>query len=206
VADVRVWVAIWVGSTAICGRIGAWIGKGPLPRLTGLALAAGFAKGLPHTTTLAWLTAAAWLATAIALGLRSPALTAPDDDGQEAALTPERVTAALHELAAPHVQLAPLAEALDSTTQDVRTVLEEMGVPVAGGVRMKGRGVSTGVRADDLPPLSPAAAPGTEGALTSDNNSNNGEESGPQKGLGGRYRFWVTDDPKNPARARVHHR
>ena len=179
----RVWVAIWTGSAAICARIGAWIAGGPVPRLIALGLAAGFAKGLPHTTTLVWLTAAAWLVTAVVLGLRSPATTAPEDDGQEPALTPEKVTAALHELAAPHVHLVPVAEALDSTTQDVRKALDEMGVPVTDGVRMKGRGVSPGVRAQDLPPLPRDHSPAAEGVLTSDNNSNNAPTVERQAGM-----------------------
>jgi hypothetical protein len=198
----RVWIAIWTGSALICGRIGAWIAGGPRARLLGLVLAAGFMKGLPGTTHIAYTAAAVWLVTAVVLGLRAPTTQAGE---KPAALAPEKVTAAMHQLAAPHIQLAPLAEHLSTTTSDLRKALEEMGVPIADGVRMKGRGVSTGVRADDLPPLSPAAAPDTKGPLTSNNNSNNGEEAVIRKGFGGRYRFWVTDDPTNPARAHVHH-
>lgn len=106
-----------------------------------------------------------------------------DDNLEQPLLTPGDVIAAMHQLAAPHVHLALLAEELDTTTQDLRTVLEEMGVPVAGGVRMKGAGVSTGVRAADIPPLSPAASRLREPALTSNNNSNNIPESGPREGF-----------------------
>jgi hypothetical protein len=169
----RVWIAIWTGSTVICGRIGAWIAGGPVPRLILLVFVAGFAKGLHRTTELAYTAAGAWIVTAITLGLRPPAAAAAPAAPEKPALTPEAVTAAMHQLAAPHVQLAPLAEHLSTTTAALRTVLGEMGVPIAGGVRMKGHGVSTGVKAEDLPPRSPTAAPGTEGALTSDNNSNN---------------------------------
>lgn len=178
----RVWIAIWTGSTIICGRIGAWIAGGPAVRLLALLLAAGFCKGLPWTTHLMFTGAAGWLATAIVLGLR-PAPEKPAEEQQKTALTPATVTAALHQLAAPHVQLAPLAKHLATTTTDLRKTLTEMGVPVAGGVRMKGRGVSTGVKAKHFPPLSPAAAPAPEGVLTSDNNSNNDGEQRPEKGL-----------------------
>lgn len=132
-----------------------------------------------------------------------------DNDGQESAedtaLSPVQVAAACHRLAAPHVHLVPLAEALGTTTEKTREALTEMGVPIAGGVRMKGRGVSPGVRAADLPPLSPDQPPDQEGPLTSNNNSNNTPGGTGKKGSGGRYRFWVTDDPDNPARAHVTH-
>lgn len=169
----RVWIAIWTGSTVICGRIGAWIAGGWAPRTLGLLLAAGFLKGVPRTTEIALALAIAWLGYAIVLGLRAPTEDQPAEAVEEPKLSPEKVTAALHQLAAPHVQLVPLAEALDSTTGDLRKALQEMGVPVAGGVRMKGRGVSPGVRADDLPPLSPAATSGPAPVVTCDNNSNN---------------------------------
>ena len=176
----RVWIAIWTGSTVLCGRIGAWIAGGWAPRVLGLLLAAGFLKGVPRTTEIALVLAAGWLVTAIVLGLRAPAVEQPAAPVEEPKLTPEKVTAALHQLAAPHVQLAPLAEALGSTTGDTRRVLQGMGVPVAGGVRMKGRGVSTGVKAKHFPPLSPAAAPGPTPVVTSSNNS---DEGTPEKGL-----------------------
>lgn len=183
----RVWVAIWTGSTVICGRIGAWIAGGPLARVTGLLLAAGFAKGLPHTTTVAYVAAAAWIVTAVAYGLRTP--TQPDceeateETVEQPKLTADTVTAALHAVAAPHAQLEPAADHLGCTTADLRAVLKEMGVPVAGGVRMKGRGVSTGVREQDLPPLPRDHSPATEGALTSDNNSNNAPTVERQAGM-----------------------
>lgn len=164
-----VWIAIWVGSTMICGRIGAWIAGGAAPRLLAVLLTAGFLKGLPHTTEILWALAAGWLAYAILLGLRSPA----PENAEEPQLSRERVTVALHEVANPHVQLVPLAEHLGTTTEEVRTALTEMGVPIAGGVRMKGRGVSPGVRAVDLPPLSPDGSGRPAAVVTSDNNDNN---------------------------------
>ncbi|MFE5853557.1 hypothetical protein ACFQ61_10135 [Streptomyces sp. NPDC056500] len=168
----RVWVAIWTGSTLISRRIAAWLAHGILLRLGGILLAAGFIKGLPWTTRIAWATAVIWLVTAITLGLNTSS-TDTEEQGEGDELAPESLTAALHHLAAPHVHLAALAEHLGTTTDTIRTTLTQMRVPIAGGVRMDGRGVSTGVRAQDLPPLPQPLPPASEGPLTSDNNSNN---------------------------------
>ncbi|MEU0102408.1 hypothetical protein [Streptomyces sp. NPDC006267] len=78
----------------------------------------------------------------------------------EAPLTREQLTAALHDIGSPHAHLAALATHLDTTPARVREGCRQAGIPIAGGVRMKGAGVSTGVRAKDFPPLpSPAATP-----------------------------------------------
>jgi hypothetical protein len=69
----RVWIAVWTGSSALTRAICDWIRGGAAPRLLGLFLAAGFIKGLPWTTSIAVLLALGWLLTAIALGLRLPA-------------------------------------------------------------------------------------------------------------------------------------
>jgi hypothetical protein len=71
----RVWIAVWTGSSAITRVICNWIRGGPAPRLIGLALAAGFIKGLPWTTSIAVLLAVGWLFTAITVGLRLPTPT-----------------------------------------------------------------------------------------------------------------------------------
>lgn len=82
---------------------------------------------------------------------RAPKEDQPDDEEHLAA---DELVTALHAVAAPHAHLAFLAEHLDTSPARVRDGLALAGIPVAAGVRMKGRGVSTGVRAADIPPLS----------------------------------------------------
>ncbi|MFH9761331.1 hypothetical protein ACH4MJ_04250 [Streptomyces anulatus] len=103
------------------------------------------------------------------LAWRAGAPAASTDQGQaeqqeevpaEAPLTREQLAVALHEIGAPHAHLAALATHLDTTPARVREGCAHAGIPIAGGVRMKGAGVSTGVRMKDFPPLSsPDAAP-----------------------------------------------
>lgn len=71
----------------------------------------------------------------------------------EAPLTHEGLAAAMHEIGSPHAHLSALATHLKTTPARVREGCGLAGIPIAGGVRMKGAGVSTGVRAKDFPPL-----------------------------------------------------
>ncbi|MEV8432011.1 hypothetical protein ACWHLZ_28005 [Streptomyces chartreusis] len=187
----RVWIAIWTGSSAISRRIAAWIAGGPLLRLALVALAAGFLRGWPGWDITVPAFAVGWLATAVVLGLRLPDPTAPPepateavDDAEEqladapAGITREQLVRALHEVGAPHAHTTALADHLKASTSAVREALTEARVPLSGGVRMKGRPVpvSPGVKAGDFPPLpSPGEKGAQEGVLTSNNNdSNNG--------------------------------
>lgn len=197
----RVWIAIWVGSTHISRIIGAWIAGGALLRISVLLLAAGFIKGLPVTTGIAWLLAAGWIATAVILGLRAPAPAtapdAPDDTPQQPALpTRDELATALHKTGAPHAHLKALAEALGTTTDRTREALTQAGIPIEGGVRMKGRkvAVSTGVKADHFPPL-PSPSPDGDVAVVAAGQSNNNNADG----VGERF----VQDEKNPHRWRV---
>lgn len=75
-------------------------------------------------------------------------------------LSADELAAALHEIGAPHAHLSALADHLKTAPERVREGCALAGIPIAGGVRMKGRGVSTGIKADHFPPLpSPAGAP-----------------------------------------------
>jgi hypothetical protein len=193
----RVWIAVWTGSSRICTAIAGWlIGGGSGATFGKLALvlfAAGFAKGLPWTTNIALLLAAAWLVTAVAIGLRLPDPTKPSEaqpakDAGEAqpqhaaapyGITREQLVRALHEVGAPHAHTTALADHLKASTDAVREALAEAGIPTQGGVRMKGRrvAVSPGVKREDFPPLpSPADEAAMEGTLTSNNNDNNNTE------------------------------
>ncbi|MFF9279538.1 hypothetical protein [Streptomyces griseosporeus] len=218
----RVWIAIWTGSTALTQAIANWLRRGVALRLLVVFLAAGFIKGLPWTTRILVTLAAAWLITAIVLGLRLPDPTAPPTpdqppaadasatagqpeaaapDGQEEAattaapLTRDQLVRALHEVGAPHAHITALAEHLGTPNEAVRQALTAASIPIAGGVRMKSRpvAVSPGVKQTDFPPLpSPGDDPTQEGALTSNNNDNN-------NGRG----FDTVPDEKHPARTLV---
>jgi hypothetical protein len=112
-------------------------------------------------------------------------------DEAEASLHRE-ITNALHAVGAPHAHITALAEHLGAPNDRVRQALDDLDIPISGGVRMKGRkvAVSPGVKRDDFPPLpSPYVDAPTEGVLTSNNNSNNA------------YDLVVDDD--NPVRTHV---
>ncbi|MGW6395422.1 hypothetical protein ACWFR1_34140 [Streptomyces sp. NPDC055103] len=180
----RVWIAIWVGSSTLAGHVGEWLRRGVAARLLGLLLACGFIKGLPWTTHIATLTAAGWLLAAITIGLRHPLPTAApaveELEEETADSTPlpdvDELATALHHIGAPHAHLAALAEHLDLSPAHAREALTEAGIPI-GPCRMKGRGSSTGIKAADFPPLpspTPTAPETVVDAGQDDNNNTKG--------------------------------
>ncbi|GGW41236.1 hypothetical protein [Streptomyces xantholiticus] len=180
----RVWIAIWTGSTLICGRIGAWIAGGPVARVLAVVLAAGFIKGLPWTTYLVWTGAAGWLGTAIAIGLRPAPETSAEEQQEKAParqpLTLDQLSAAMHEVGAPHAHLKAIAVACGTTPAAVREKLEAAGIPVSSGVRMSGK-VSTGVdRRHFLPrssPGNPPLEPPAVGVVVAGQSNNNNDDN-----------------------------
>ncbi|WP_225793772.1 hypothetical protein [Streptomyces aculeolatus] len=198
-------MAIFTGSTAICRHLAAWIIVAPAVRLLVVALVLGVANGLVSAGAIAAVLAAGWLATAIVLGLRlpppaappaTPAAAAPGPSVDEPAapdepppaaepaeLTANELAMALHAVAAPHAHLSAVARHLATTPEKVRTGLKAAGIPAGDQVRMRGRGVSTGVRAAHIPPLPPAADPPPGDVVAagqpSNNNSNNNFETVP---------------------------
>ena len=180
----RIWIAIWTGSTLICGRIGAWIAEGPAARVLALLLAAGFVKGLPWTMYIVWTGVAGWLGTALLLGLRAPAET-PAGETEKAparpALTLDQLAAAMHEVGAPHAHLKALADACGTTPAAVREKLDAAGIPVSSGVRMNGK-VSTGVDRRHFPPRSspgnpPLEPPAVAVVVAGQSNNNNDDNA-----------------------------
>ncbi|MFE6021630.1 hypothetical protein ACFQ6O_34520 [Streptomyces sp. NPDC056441] len=107
----------------------------------------------------------------------------------------------LSEVGTPHAHIAVLAEDLNTTAERVRALLDRLAVPVEA-VRMRGRGSSTGVRADKFP----APPPGTpsEGVVVAGQPANNDNNNAPgmvrREGLVIAY----TDDKTNPVRTHVH--
>ncbi|MCI4143041.1 hypothetical protein [Streptomyces sp. MMS20-AI2-20] len=215
----RVWLAVFTGSSAICRGIAAWIAGAPTLRLVAVVVAGGFLRGWPGWDVAVPAAAVVWLIVAVVMGLRMPNPLAPapvdegkataDEDDQDAdedtpdedaaaagGIPRERLVRALHEVGAPHAHISALAEHLGAPTTAVREALAAARIPTSGGVRMKGRpvAVSPGVKAGDFPPLpSPTEEGPEEGALTSNNNDNNN---------GGRDFVCVPDDT-NPALTHV---
>ncbi|MFJ7489728.1 hypothetical protein ACIQZB_00455 [Streptomyces sp. NPDC097727] len=110
---------------------------------------------------------------------------------------------ALSRVGTPHAHIAALAEDLGTTAERVRAALDQLGVPVEA-VRMRGRGSSTGVRADKFPTPSPASAPPSGGVVVAGQPANNDNNNAPstvhREGLVITY----TDHETNPAGTHVH--
>lgn len=185
------WTALFDGSSLLCGRIGAWIAGGWALRLGVIVGAALFIKGLPYTRALMWCTAGGWALGALVAGLRDAAVKAKGEEPGEPADTPpltrDELAAAMHQIGAPHAHLSALATHLSTSPERVRAGCQAASIPIEGGVRMKGRGVSTGVKADHFPPLpSPTGAepaPVVVAGQTDNNNSNNGLEVEQRQGM-----------------------
>ncbi|MFG2826087.1 hypothetical protein ACGFWI_01170 [Streptomyces sp. NPDC048434] len=224
----RIWIAIWVGSTTITRWIAAWIAGGAVLRLFVIGLAAGFIKGLPVTTALGWLGVAVWLILATVLGLREaaaeeaakkssttdaestgttgPSTPAPDTPKTpDTAPTRDDVARLLHNLLGDTggVHLSALAKALPGgpwPTRKVRSLLAAHDTRVRAGVRGPTGAVREGVHRDDIPtPTSPTGHPPTGAAVAAgQSNNNNDNNTEPAPA------FTVTDDPDDPARSHVH--
>lgn len=210
----RLWIALWVGSSRICTHIAGWLLGGGAWGASGKALltltVAGVIKGLPWTTNITVLLALAWLALAVIIGLRAPIIvtirdqadsdTAQDAPEQPAAPTREELATALHTIGTPHAHISALAEHLDTPSDRVREALAGAHIPISGGVRMKGRPVpvSTGVKQEHFPPLpSPGEEAAQDGVLTSNNNSNNSGEGSAREGMS------IIQDEEHPSRWHV---
>ncbi|MEV5606995.1 hypothetical protein [Streptomyces sp. NPDC052225] len=183
----RVWVSVWLGSTIICRAVVGWIAGGVVARLLVLGLAAGFAKGLPHSWDIATVLGVAWLVLAVVLGLREPwppatpsrEVPAPEEGGpQRPAVGRDELAIALHAVAAPHAHTAVVAAHMGTSPELVREALAEAGIPTKT-VRMKGRGPSTGVDRADFPPLPSPDGPPSEDVVDAGQTANNNTDERP---------------------------
>ncbi|MEU6070548.1 hypothetical protein ABZ864_40445 [Streptomyces sp. NPDC047082] len=122
----------------------------------------------------------------------------PEDADEEPAHLEERPTLptrgelgeALARVGTPHAHIAVLAHDLGTTPEQVRETLDRCGVAVTD-VRMRGRGVSTGIKGGSLPaPQTPSE--GVVGAGQPANNNDNNS-----------YDFYTVPDKDNPARTHV---
>ncbi|MDW4902893.1 hypothetical protein RB625_31210 [Streptomyces californicus] len=121
----------------------------------------------------------------------------PKDDSPE-------VLATLRKVAEPHAHLSAVAQALGTDTAHVREVLTRAGVPITD-VRMKGRGVSTGVKAADMPLPSPSPSPSPEApeAVVGPGQANNNDTELTVSRLPSGVQIISVADPTNPARTHV---
>ncbi|MFI2184600.1 hypothetical protein [Streptomyces sioyaensis] len=227
----RVWIAIWVGSTTITRWIAAWIAGGAVLRLFVIVLAAGFAKGLPFTTALCWLAALAWLGLAIHLGLRQaaaeeaaknkPKASTADAESTEtteppaaatgapktpdAAPTRDDVTRLLHNLLGDTggVHLSALAKALPGGPWPTRKVRALLS---ANGTRVRAgvRGPTGAVREGVHRDDIPNPTTPTEGTPTGTAVAAGQSNNNNDNNTEPGPAFTVTDDPDNPARSHVH--
>ncbi|MCI4045116.1 DUF3742 family protein [Streptomyces sp. TRM75563] len=180
----------------ITARAAAWVHAGRRADLDGIAailgcvlrlavLAAG-AYGawllIRRWPAVLWVAVPVWCWAAIrAIPTETAEQPANEEGGSEPAPAAEQPSAlptlqdvrdAVSKVGTPHAHLAVLAEALGTTTDRVREVLAEHDIPVEP-VRMRGRGSSTGVKADHFP--APAAPSGDVVAAgqPANNNTNN---------------------------------
>ncbi|MET9848887.1 hypothetical protein [Streptomyces ossamyceticus] len=115
-----------------------------------------------------------------------------------------KVLAALREQADPHVHLRAVAQALGTDTAHVREVLQRAGVPISD-VRMKGRGVSTGVKAEHIPSPAPSPSPSPEGPgpVVGPGQTNNNDTELTATRFPSGVQVISVPDPTNPARTHV---
>lgn len=197
------------GSSAVAARIGRAVASSSI----GVKIGAGLAlwKGgpallavahqqplLPTAAAVGW-TWAAWRAGAPT----QPATEAPEADGEDAdELTgadrlPGFITA-LHELmdGQTGIHLAQIAAHLfgsEDATAQVRTLAASAGIPITRGVRVKGRGVSTGIKKEDLPPL-PSPLSGDPVAVVAAGQASNSNSNTPASNTVAR----IVTDPDDP--------
>ncbi|MEV6436303.1 hypothetical protein [Streptomyces anulatus] len=188
----------------------AWFkeGSGPVDFLIrlvfllgGLALVSGLVQSAP---VLMFGLTIWWVVAAYRKGKpeEKAAVPSPQESSEPAQLkddSPE-VLATLRKVAEPHAHLSAVAQALGTDTAHVREVLTRAGIPITD-VRMKGRGVSTGVKAADIPLPSPS--PGGTGPVVGPGQSNNNDTELTVTRFPSGARIISVPDPENPARTHV---
>lgn len=219
----RLWIAIYTGSAVIVCALCDWIARRWFLHTLAIALAAGFAKGLPHTGAIVALLFAAWLVGAVMLGL--PLVPAEADEPEEEPAEDQEeeqpdtakkarpevpwdvVVPLLHDrlLPAGGVHLKTLAEALPGdpwATHEVRALLDHHGIRVRAGVRVPMVGGREGVHRDDIPPLhSPAPEGAPVGVVAPGQSNNNNAETA--SGGATEKGYSILPDPESGHRWRV---
>ncbi|MFJ9758304.1 hypothetical protein [Streptomyces sp. NPDC101149] len=162
-----------------------------------VAVAGGLARRVDAAPWLMWPLVIAWLIAAYRVG--RPDWPPPKAREAESEVTVERedgephqvpsapgaaeLVAAVRQIGTPHAHLAALAEHLGTTGERVREGCAAAGLEVTA-VRMRGRGSSTGVRGDVLPPLpSPAPECVVAAGQPANNDNNNASGDEPREGV-----------------------
>ncbi|WP_216586851.1 hypothetical protein [Streptomyces brasiliscabiei] len=209
---------VYEGSKAVAWGMAqgtvAWFreGSGPVDFLIrlvflggGLALAWSFVQTAP---VLMFPLTIWWVVAAYRKGKpeEKSAVASPQESSEPAAEEDDspKVLEALREKAEPHVHLAVVAQALGTDTAHVREVLSRAGVPISD-VRMKGRGVSTGVKAEHIPLPSPSPSPSPEGPgpVVGPGQANNNDTELTATRFPSGVQVISVPDPTNPARTHV---
>ncbi|WP_327131997.1 hypothetical protein OG311_13485 [Streptomyces sp. NBC_01343] len=214
----RVLERLYRGSGAVASGLGRgsaeWVkaGSGPMDCLIRLAFLTGalvVLSGIVMTTpAVMWGLVLWWIGAALKRGgpAKADGETAvpPPQESSEPAgeeVDSDRLVQVLREVASPNAHLAVVAQKLGTGTARVREALSRAGIPVSD-VRMKDRGVSTGVKAADIPSPSPSpeGPAGVVGPGHNDNNNTGGEIRTFPDGS----RALFVDDPENPAKTSLH--
>lgn len=208
----RVWVAIWVGSSALSRIVCEWLARGIVVRLLGVGLGAGFTRGITGAGPLVTVAAVVWLALAVRLGLLAEPRTPEETEQPKTRPEPTRneVTTLLHGALQEKggVHLKTLSKSLPNgpwPTADVRALLARHEIRVRAGVRVPGTPPLEGVHRDDIPPLPPRSPGDTVvGVVVPGQTNNNNTES--DAGDDNREGFSITRDPVKRHRWQVIHR
>lgn len=168
------------GGSVLLRKVTTWWAadgvKSGIARVIGTLLGLAFGGGVLLTSpALWWPLAAGWL---IACWYAKPAAPAEPDP-----INPSAFLAALHQLIGQEkgLHLAQIAANLlgdENDTARVRALCQAAGVPINRGVRIKDRGVSTGIRRDALPPLPTPSESGTVGVVAAGHDEQQQQQHG----------------------------
>lgn len=192
------------GGGVLLHRVTAWWAadgvKSGIARVIGtlLGLLAGVGL-LAAAPVLWWPLAIVWL---IACWCATPTEAAVDEDEEtDGEVDTAGFLAELHRLTPgpkDRIHLAQVAEALDLDPADVRDLCAAAAIPT-GPVRVRGRGSSTGIKAEDLPPVATPLTGDVVGVVAPGHSNNNNFRKGfysepdPAGGPAARRIRWVTE-------------
>ncbi|SOB84223.1 hypothetical protein [Streptomyces sp. 1331.2] len=202
-----------VGGGVLLQRVTDWTArdgvKSGIARGIGITSGAAFGGGfLLAAPGLWWPTAGTWLLASWIAAKNADRQTGEEETEEtEDELDHGAFIASLHLFigAEKGAHLAQLAAGLlgdETATDRIREMCDAANVPITRGVRVKNRGVSTGIRRDQLPPLPPHILQPLANRVAAGQSEQQQQQHAPEEGA--REGFWIKDDPENPARSAVH--